>query len=138
MEVDAATTVVGSKITTSIASAGLLASIAQDPDFWVLFATAIIISIISFYHDLKDDSSPVKSDLWPSTLAKYVLSGLAVMFLTFYGLIAWIPASPQFPIPNTVWYMVAMVTSGYGMSIVTWAKGFLPSVANATRDKVIK
>lgn len=120
---------------TSIASTGLLASITQDPNFLVLFATAIIVSSMSFYYDLNDENGnrePVRFAPW----TKYIIGGQALMFLTFHGLSKWVPE--QWQLPDTVWYMLAMVSAGYSTNIIRWTKKALPAVADTIIKKVVK
>jgi len=115
---------VSSKATSTIAGAGLLASIAQDPNFWVLFATAIIVSTMSFIYDFTNSKDTLDKSGVFSAWTKYVFSGLGVMFLTFYGLLTWVPESMQ--LPDTVWYMVAMVAAGYSTNIIRWSASVWP------------
>lgn len=115
-----------SKAATSVAGAGLLASIAQDPNFWVLTATAIIVSSMSYIYDLKDEENERITIGSISGWFKYIFGGLAVMFLTFYGLVTWVPEVHQ--LPDTVWYMLAMVAAGYSTNIIRWFAETFPSI----------
>ena len=117
---------IGSKAVSSVAGAGLLASIAQDPNFWVLFATAIIVSSMSFIYDLKDADNNLVTAGSVTGWFKYIFGGLAVMFVTFYGLVEWVPDVNQ--LPDSVWYMVAMVSAGYSTNIIRWLAETFPSI----------
>jgi len=131
------TSITGSKAATSIASAGLLAAIAQDPNFWVLFATAVIVSIMAYIYDInhgEKTSHTIMASI--SAFFEYVISGLAVMFVSFYGLIMWVPEAYQ--LPHTVWYMVSIVAAGYAMNIVDWVKTTVPTVVNKLISKWVK
>lgn len=130
------TTPATAKAVTSVGGAGLLASITQDPNFWVLTITAIIVSTFSFYYD--HINSEVQRSLRASFTewTKYVFGGQALMFLTFYGLMHWVP--PDYQLPDTAWYMLSIVAAGYAVSIIEWAKGFLPALAEKFIDKKVK
>lgn len=130
------TTTAGAKASPSIMGAGLMASIAQDPNFWVLFATAVIVSTMSFYYDLLSSKDETTKRAAFSSWTKYIIGGQALMFLTFYGLSKWVPLEHQ--LPDTVWYMLSIVSAGYSTNILAWSGQFLPSVAEKFRDKVVK
>ena len=116
--------VAGSKAAASVAGAGLLAAIAQDPNFWVLFYTAIIVSTLSFIYDLRSEDEKLSVVGIISAWSKYIFGGLGVMFVVFYGLDSWV--KPDWQLPDTVWYMVAMVAAGYSTNIIHWFAGVLP------------
>jgi len=124
------------KAVASVAGAGLLATIARDPDFWVLFGSAILISSASFTYDLHRAPSPGKYILNFTTWVKYVIAGLCVMFFAFHGLVEWVPEAYQLPL--TVWYFMSITLAGYGVPILDKAKDFMAPIADKILIKVFK
>lgn len=120
------THIASSKATSSIVGAGLIASIAQNPNFWILCATAVIVSAMAYTYDLNDEDNHRITSGSIAQLFKYIFSGLGVIFLTFYGLVFWVPEELQ--LPHIVWYMVSMVAAGYATNIIKWVSEAFPAI----------
>ena len=127
---------VATKTGANVVSVGIIASISQSPDFWMLTITALIVSTFSWNYDIKTAKEDISIALAASLWTKYVISGWALMLLSFYGLMTYVP--PQHQLPITAWYALSTLPAGFSVNIISWAGGFLPSIADKLRDKWVK
>ena len=125
-------------VTSPALSAGLLVSITQNTEFQVLVVVALIVSTLSWFHDMfKDErrSAIYNFAVW----TRYVITGEAMMFVVFYSLVlAGHNCTYVRDMPPTVWMMTAMLAAGYATKIVSWLGDFIPTIFEKARDKGLR
>lgn len=124
------------KAVASVTGAGLIATISRDPDFLVLFGSAVLISSASYTYDLHRAPTKSRYIVHFVTWIKYVMAGLAVMFLSFNGLITWVHTDYQ--LPHTAWYFVSITLAGYGIQILDKIKEFSTPILEKLIGKSLK
>lgn len=110
-------------ITVKSVSAGglsmLLLSTLNDVEFVVLLSVGIFSSVTSFIYDWSHRDHPKTFKLAEAMeLFKYVLYGIAVMFVVYY--LGTIVGVNYIDFPQVVWGVIAMISAGSAISIVEW------------------
>ncbi len=121
----------------AVASGGLgvvLATTLGNTEIMTLLIIGVISSLLSFFYDWAHSNPRVFGITQISEVLKYMLYGIAMMFIVFYTCIH--NCTEYIDLPKTAWGMVATLSSGSAVGIVDFLVPTLKGLLNKFIAKV--
>lgn len=116
----------------------LLANLLGSPEYFALFVTALVASILSYFYDWVHRHPRTAGLKELSELLKYIFYGLAVMYIVFYVGVNIDNHFDVIDLPKTVWGFIAALSAGSAVSLIEFVAPVIGDFVKAMAQRFSK